>query len=136
MGININCSRCKNIEDKQTFSFRRKLLDILRKYLKEQNYEKELKLIHWFYREENDDEERVLTITEEEKTEALELLKEKELDGLFFWIFLDEDDTIRPYQAGRFLKTYNKIKHLMDEKFYNLHTIYHCYNKGHDLECW
>lgn len=136
MGININCSRCTNIEDKQTFFFRRKLLDILRKYLKEQNYEKELKLIHWFYREEKDDEERVLTITEEEKTEALELLKEKELDGLFVWIFLDEDDTIRPYQAGQFLKTYNKIKHLMDEKFYNLHIIYHCYNKGHNLECW
>lgn len=136
MGINIHCSCCDGIEDKQTFSFRRKLLDILRKYLKEKNYEKELKYIHWFYREENDDEERVLTITEEEKTEAIELLKEKELDGLFFWIFLDEDDTIRPYHARRFLKTYHKIKHLMDETFYNLHTIYHCYNKGHDLQCW
>lgn len=136
MGININCSSCTDVEDKQTFFYRREFLDILRKYLKEQNYEKELKYIHWFYREEEDDEERVLEITEEEKKEALELLKEKELDGLFFWIFLDEESIITPYQAGRFLKTYDKIKHLMSKKFYNLFIIYHCYKKGHYLECW
>lgn len=136
MGIDINCSCCDEIEDKQIFSFRRKLLDILRTYLKEKNYEKELKYIHWFYREEEDDKDRVLTITEEEKTEARELLKEKELDGLFFWIFLGQEDIITPYQAGRFLKTFDKIKHFMDEKFYNLHTIYHCYKKGHNLQCW
>lgn len=136
MGIDINCSCCRDIEDKQIFSFRRKLLDILRIYLKEKNYEKELKYIHWFYRYEEDDEERVLTITEEEKKEAIQLLEEKELDGLFFWIFLGQEDIIRPTQAGRFIKTYNKIKHLMDEKFYNLHTIYHCYQKGHTLQCW
>lgn len=136
MGIDISCSRCNEIEDKQIFFFRRKLLDILRTYLKEKNYEKELKYIHWFYREEEDDKDRVLTITEEEKTEAIELLKEKELDGLFFWIFLGQEDIITPYQATRFLKTFDKIKHLLDEKFYNLHTIYHCYKKGHNLQCW
>lgn len=136
MGIDIHCSCCDEIEDKQIFSFRRKLLDVLRKYLKEKNYEKELKYIHWFYREEEDDKDRVLTITEEEKTEAIELLKEKELDGLFFWIFLGQEDIITPYQSTRFLKTYNKIKHLMDETFYNLNTIYHSYKKGHNLQCW
>lgn len=86
MGIEIYCSVCKNIEDRQSFSSKRKLLDLLRKYLREQNFKKELKYIHWLYREDQDDKDRVLTITEEEKLEAKELLAEKKLDGLFFWI--------------------------------------------------
>lgn len=136
MGIDINCSRCRHIEDKQVFYFRRELLDVLRNYLKQQNYEKELKYINWFYQYETDDIERVLTITEEEKAEAIQSLEEKELNGLFFWIFLEEEDIITPYQAGRFIKTYEKIKHLMDRKFLNLSILYHCYTKGYNLECW
>ena len=138
MGIDIYCSHCTNIEDKQIFFFRRKLLDILRTYLKEKNYEKELKYIHWFYREEEDDKDRVLTITEEEKTEAIKLLTEKELDGLFFWIFLGQDDIITPYQATRFLKTFVQIKHCMEknERFYNISIISHCANKSHILNCY
>ena len=127
---------CDEIDDKQIFSSRRKLLDALRKYVKAKNYQKELKYLNWLVRDDEEDEDRVLTITEEERIQAKELLKEKDLDGLFFWICLEEGDIITPYQAGRFRQTYVKIKDYLDEKFYNLGTLRHCYVKGHRLETW
>ena len=138
MGIEIYCSVCKNIEDRQSFSSKRKLLDLLRKYLREQNFKKELKYIHWLYREDQDDKDRVLTITEEEKLEAKELLVEKKLDGLFFWIRLDNESIITPYQATRFLKTFVQIKNCMEknERFYNIGIISHSANKSHILNCY
>ena len=136
MGIDINCSCCEGIQDKQIFSFRRKLLDALREYVKNENYEKELKYLNWLVRYDEEDKDRVLSITDEERIEAKELLKEKDLDGLFFWICLEEEDVITPYQAGRFLKTYDKIKDYIHERFLNLSIIRHCYGKGHKLICW
>tara|TARA_X000000950_G_C13539157_1_gene506867 strand:- start:236 stop:412 length:177 start_codon:yes stop_codon:yes gene_type:complete len=53
-----------------------------------------LKLINWLYREDEDDEERVLTITDDEKQKALQQLEENKLDGLFCWIFLEQEDYI------------------------------------------
>ncbi len=58
------------------------------------NHELELKLINWLYREDEDDEERVLTITDDEKQKALQQLEENKLDGLFCWIFLEQEDYI------------------------------------------
>lgn len=138
MGIDISCSKCPSFEGKQIFSYRRQLLDALRKYLSvnKETHEKELKYINWFYREEDDDNERVLTITEEEKTEAKKLLNEKDLDGLFCWTFLDQEDIITPYQAGRFLKTFKKIQPYFNEKFLDLNILTHCYYKNHNLQCW
>ena len=74
MGIDVYCEQCKRWLGKQCFSYRAELLDALRAYLKEnkENHELELKLINWLYRYEEDDEERVTTITEDEKQKSKE----------------------------------------------------------------
>ena len=87
MGIDVYCKQCRRWLGKQCFFYRAELLDALRAYLKEnnENHELELKLIHWLYRYQEDDEERVTTITEDEKQKAKEQLREHKLDGLFCW---------------------------------------------------
>ena len=91
MGIDVYCKQCKRWLGKQCFSYRAELLDALRAYLKEnkENHELELKLINWLYRYEEDDEEQ----------KAKEQLREHKLDGLFCWIFLEEEDYIPYYTA-------------------------------------
>ena len=95
MGIDITCTSC-NFEGKQCFSSRRELLDALRKYLvaHRQTHRVELDYVNWIYREEEEDEHRLEYISEEKKIEARKLLREKELEGLFFYISLEEEDHI------------------------------------------
>lgn len=137
MGINVNCADC-TFEAKQCFCYRRELLDALRAYLKEnkENHEIELKYINWFYRYEEDDEERVVDMTEEEKEEAQKLLCEKKLDGLFCWIALTEESYISYTTARRFLETYAIVKDFMKERCMDIDILQHAAYKKHNLQCW
>lgn len=137
MGIDINCEDCK-FEDKQCFSYRRELLDALRAYLKKnrENHELELKYINWFYRDIKDDEERVLTITHEDEQKAIQLLQEKKLDGLFCWIFLQQQDYISYTTAEEFLESYKKIKSFIKDRFIDLNILAHAAQNKHNLKCW
>ena len=99
-------------------------------------HEIELKYINWFYREEPDDKNKVLNITDEEKEEAKRLLKEKNLDGMFFWIFLHQEDYIHYTQAQKFLQTFDIVKGYMTERFLDYNILYHAASKKHNLECW
>ena len=78
-------------------------MDALREYLTadESTYERELKYVNWLYREED---ESYMNITEEERNMGLEELKKKELDGLFFYIFLTEGKMITYSQSVKFKK--------------------------------
>lgn len=138
MGIDINCLDCSQIEDKQVFSSRRRLLDALRLYLKDnkEKHEKELKYVNWFYRDIDGDKEKVLNMTEEEKKDAQRLLRENKLDGLFVWTFLEQEDFISYVDAKKFLDTYSIIKKYLKEPFLNLSTIIHAATRKHNLECW
>lgn len=139
MGIDINCTKCRNFEGKQTFVSRGGLLDGLRRYLThhKKEHELELKLVNWFYRYDDDDENRVVHISDEEKQQALKLLKEKKLDGLFCWTFLEEEDHISYTKAQRFLETYDIIKNFLTDKFFcDVSILYHAASKKHDLETW
>ena len=137
MGIDIYCNQCKKWLGKQCFSYRAELLDALRAYLKDnkENHETEFKLINWLYREEDDDDERVLTITEDEKKKALEQLEKNKLDGLFCWIFLEEDDYISYSKAKKFLESYEIIKSYMKDGFIDLNIFTHAVHYKHNLEC-
>ena len=137
MGINVNCCNC-SFEGKQCFSYRRELLDALRAYLKEnkKNHEMELKYINWFYRYEEDDEERVEDITEEEKESARKLLREKKLHGLFYWIDLTEESYISYTEARAFLVAYVIIKDFMKERCLDVDILQHAAFKKHNLQCW
>lgn len=141
MGIDINCTNenC-GFEGKQCFEYRRKLLDALRDYLMvdEITYQKELKYVNWLYREEDDS---YMNITEEERNMGYEELKKKELDGMFFYIFLTEESMITSTQAMKFKKTFDKVNSFFyrkDSRFLDLHIIQHaCRGKGkHNLQCW
>ncbi len=138
MGIDVNCKQCHKWLGKQCFCYRAELLDALRAYLKnnKEKHELELKYINWFYREEYDDEERVTTITEEEKTRAKQELRQNKLDGLFCWIFLEEEDFISHQTAARFLDSYDIIKEFMKDGFLDLGILTHAAHYKHNLECW
>ena len=139
MGIDINCTHpnCR-FEGKQCFCYRRELLDALRAYLKDRELDhiQELKLVNWFYRDDTDDENRVTEITEEEKTIALQLLREKNLDGLFCWTFLGQEDYISHQAAQRFLDTYSIIKNYMKDGCLDLSILAHATKNKHNLQCW
>ena len=138
MGINIYCTQCEALQDeKQCFSSKRDLMDALRRYLvkNKDTHEIELKYINWFYREEDDDKYRVLNITEEERKEAKRLLNEKNLDGMFFWMCLDEDSHIHYTQARDFFKTFQIVKSFMTERFLDSNILYHAASKKHNLKC-
>ena len=137
MGIDVYCKQCKRWLGKQCFSYRAELLDALRAYLKEnnENHELELKLIHWLYRYQEDDEERVTTITEDEKQKAKEQLREHKLDGLFCWIFLEEEDYIPYYTAEKFLESYAIIKDFMKNGCLDLDMLQHAKYNKHTLQC-
>ena len=157
MGIDISCVH-KNcgFTGKQCFCYRRELLDALRRFLKknletlqqetlqQEKSEQEkslqeasllLKFINWLYRDDEDDKDRVLEMEKKDRDSAIELLKKKELDGLFVWINLEEDDVIHPYQARSFLKAYKIIKDYMKGNFLDLSILLHA-ARGHTLECW
>ena len=139
MGIDINCTKCRNFEGKQTFASRSGLLDGLRRYLThhKEEHELELKLVNWFYRYDDDDENRVVHISDEEKQEAQKLLREKDLYGLFCYTFLEEDSGISSWEAERFMKTYDIIKDFLTEKFaLDVSMLYHAASKKHDLITW
>lgn len=137
MGIDINCKSC-NFEGKQCFSSRRELLDALRKYLvaNRQTHKVELDYVNWIYREEEDDEYRLEYISEEKKIEARKLLREKELDGIFFYISLEQEDYISYYSAREFAKTYSKIRPFLTKDITDLYVLRHAVSKKHNLECW
>ena len=139
MGIDINCcnENC-DFEWKQCFVYRRQLLDALRAYLMEDEstYQKELKFVNWLYR---DEDESYSNITEEERNIGYEELKKKNLDGMFFYIFLTYESIITYSDAQRFLKTFDKVKSYMDDDFFlDLDIIEHAFDgKGfHNLKCW
>lgn len=141
MGIDINCTnRNCGFEAKQCFVYRGKLLDALRDYLMadESTYERELKYVNFLYREEDDS---YMNITEEERNMGLEELKKKELDGLFFYIFLTEGSMITYSQTVKFKRTFDKMNSFFyskESRFLDLDFIKHCYcGKGnHNLQCW
>lgn len=137
MGIDINCKSC-NFEGKQCFSSRRELLDALRKYLvaNRQTHKVELDYVNWFYREEEDDEHRLEYISDEKKIEARKLLREKELGGLFFYIFLEQEDYISYFNAREFAKTYSKIRPFLTKDISDLYVLRHAVSEKHNLECW
>lgn len=139
MGIDINCTHpnCK-FEGKQCFCYRRELLDALRAYLKknEENHKVELKYVNWFYREEDDDKDRVTKMSEDERKIARELLREKKLDGLFCWTFLGQEDYISHETAKRFLETYSIIKNFMKDGCLDYSILYHAASQKHNLQCW
>ena len=137
MGIDINCTSC-NFQGKQCFSSRRELLDALRKYLvaKRQTHRVELDYVNWIYREEEEDEHRLEYISEEKKIEARKLLREKELEGLFFYISLEEEDHISYLNARDFAKTYSKIRPYLNKDITDLYVLRHAVCEKHNLECW
>ena len=139
MGIDVYCTypNCK-FEGKQCFCYRRELLDALRAYLKnnEKNHQVELKYVNWFYREEYDDEDRVTEMSEDERKNARELLREKNLDGLFCWTFLQEEDYISHETAQRFLHTYNIIAPFMKKGCLDCSILSHAAHNKHNLQCW
>jgi len=139
MGIDISCTHPKcNFQGKQCFCYRKELLDALRAYLKknEENHKVELKLINWFYREDDDDEDRVTEMPEDERKNALELLRQKKLDGLFCWIFLQEEHYISHQTAQRFLDTYSIISSFMKERCLDCMILSHAAHNKHNLQCW
>ena len=141
MGINLDCTEC-GFQDRQCGPHRIDLMDALRAYLKDhqEEHEIELKYVNWFYRDDEDDEERNTEISDDEKTLALELLKEKKLAGLFCYIFLDHDERITYQAARRFIETYRIIKNYMKshESFMRLDIpiLMHAARNEHDLVSW
>jgi len=138
MGIDIYCAnrKCK-FQGKQCFCYRRELLDALRAYLKEnkETHQLELKFVNWYYREEEDDEDRVSEMCRDERIKANELLREKKLDGLFCWTFLKEGDYIDPQTARRFLETYSIVKKFMKDGCLDVSILAHAAHNNHGLEC-
>lgn len=138
MGIDIYCSnrKCK-FQGKQCFVYRSMLLDALRAYLKEnqETHQLELKLVNWFYRYDEDDEDRVIEMSQDEKTKAQELLQEKKLYGLFCWTFLEEGDYIGPQTARSFLETYSIVKKFMKENCMDVSILTHAAHNNHGLRC-
>ena len=141
MGIDINCcnENC-DFEWKQCFVYRRQLLDALRAYLMEDEstYQKELKFVNWLYR---DEDESYSNITEEERNIGYEELKKKNLDGMFFYIFLTEESIITCHQAKKFIETFEKVKSFLcfdSSRFLDARIIKHAYNGNgkHNLRCW
>ena len=137
MGIDIRCTKC-DFQDKQCFIYKRQLLDALREYLKKNKNQHplELKFINYFYRNEEEDKERVLHMEYEEKKEAIKLLNENELDGLFVWINLEQEDYISVYKAMRFLKAYDKVGEFMKDGFMDYCILKHAEDNEHPLQCW
>ena len=141
MGINIHCTnRNCNFQGKQCYVYRRKLLDALREYLMadESTYKKELKYVNWFYREDNED---YMNITKEERDMGYEELKKKELDGMFFYIFLTEECMITYTEAKKFKTTFEKVHsffYAKTSRFLDIDIIKHAYcGKGnHNLQCF
>ena len=107
-------------------------------YLKknEKNHHVELKYVNWFYREEYNDEDRVTEMTEDERKTARDLLREKKLDGLFCWIFLEEEDYISHQTAQRFLDTYYIISPFMKNGCMDCSILSHAAHNKHNLRCW
>lgn len=138
MGITLYCTTC-GFEDKQCGAHRIELQNALRAYLKDhqQEHEMELKYVNWFYRNDEDDDERVFEISDEEKTLALESLKEKKLAGLFCYMFLNEGEGITYHAARRFIETYRIIKNYMKshDAFMKLDIpiLMHAARNAHDL---
>lgn len=137
MGINVDCTVC-NFEGKQCFVYKRLLLDALRRFLKKnaEKYPLELKYINFFYRDEEDDEDRVLEMSETDQESARKLMEENGLDGLFVWINLHEEDYISVYRAQKFLKAFDMIKDCMEERFLDYSILAHAVSRGHNLQCW
>ena len=157
MGIDLTCVHKKcGFTGKQCFCYRRELLDALRRFLKknletlqqetlqQEKSEQEkslqevsllLKFINWLYRDDDDDKDRVLEMEDEDRDSAIKLLKEKELDGLFVWINLEEEDVIGPSKAQSFIKAYKIIKDYMKGNFLDLSILLHAAT-GHTLKCW
>jgi hypothetical protein len=137
MGIDISCTKC-NFQDKQCYIYKRELLDALREYLKKNKNQHplELKYINYFYRYEKDDKERILHMEYKEKKEAIKLLQENELDGLFVWINLGQEDYISVYDARRFLRAYDKVKEFMKDGFMDYCILEHAEENNHPLQCW
>jgi hypothetical protein len=138
MGIDIYCAHCHEWLGKQCFSYRRELLDALRAYLvsKKATHDTELEYVNWLYRDEDDDKHRVVDITDEKRTQAKKLLKEKNLDGLFCWTFLQEDDYITWPTAKRFIESYKIIKDFMkDRTFIDGNIFAHAVSRKHNLRC-
>ena len=61
--------------------------------------------------------------------------KKKKLDGLFCWIFLEEDDYIPYYIAEKFLESYAIIKDFMKDGFLDLDMLQHAKYNKHTLDC-
>ncbi len=141
MGINLDCIEC-GFKDRQCGAHRIDLQDALRAYLKahQEDHEMELKYVNWFYRDDEDDQERVTEISDHEKKLALQLLKEKKLAGLFCYMFLDPDERITYQAARRFIETYRIIKNYMKshESFMKLDIpiLMHAARNEHDLVSW
>ena len=94
----------------------------------------QLKYVNWMYRDDSDDAYRVLTMTEDEKNDATSLLKKNKLDGLFCWIFLQEEDYISTYTAEKFQETFQIVKNFVQGRFLDLNIIEHAIYKQHSLE--
>ena len=141
MGINLDCIDCE-FQDRQCGPHRRDLMDALRAYLKDhqEEHEIELKYVNFFYRDDEDDQERVTEISDDEKKLAVELLKEKKLDGLFCYMFLNPDERITYQAARRFIEAYRIIKIYMKshESFMRLDIpiLMHAARNEHDLVSW
>ena len=141
MGINLDCTDC-GFKDRQCGPRRIDLQDTLRAYLKahQEDHEMELKYVNWFYRDDEDDQERVTEISDDEKKLAVELLKEKKLAGLFCYMFLNPDERITYQAARRFIEAYRIIKNYMKshESFMRLDIpiLMHAARNEHDLVSW
>ncbi len=96
----------------------------------------QLKYVNWMYRDDSDDADRVLTMTEDEKNNARSLLKKNNLDGLFCWIFLQEGDYISTYTAEKFKETFQIVQNFVQGRFLDLNILKHAINKQHSLESW
>lgn len=135
MGIDFRCTVC-DFHSRMCFASKRQLLDALRQYLKEHesSHVVELKYINWFYRDVEEDTEKVVSITEDEKTQARALLKEKDLDGLFCLICTGEEGFLSYTDAIRFRTTFNLVKKYIEGRFLDSDIICHIGYHKHTLE--
>ena len=135
MGIDFCCTEC-NFDSKMCFASKRQLLDALREYLKEHEstHAVELKYINWFYRDIEEDTEKVVSITDDEKNQARTFLKEKNLDGLFCLICTGEEGSLSYTDAVRFRKTFNIVKKHIQGRFLDSDIICHIGSKKHTLQ--
>tara|TARA_X000000950_G_scaffold168746_1_gene205961 strand:+ start:666 stop:1037 length:372 start_codon:yes stop_codon:yes gene_type:complete len=118
------------------FSTKRQLLDALRQYLKEHesSHIVELKYINWFYRDIEEDTENVVSITDDEKYQARTLLKEKNLDGLFYLISVGEEGFLSYTDAIQFRTTFNIVKKHIQGRFLDSDIICHIGSTKHTLQ--